>query len=266
MALYFCDHCRLAVLPEDATTDGKQLFCKKCAGPLSNLGSENSQISLRAHIESKDSISSKELYHSINKIRSKHYRTLKKNPIWIDCESKLIQNPKNTDALFTLSQLTYAEGHINEAIAIAEKIITINPNHEGANEFLSRRSQGTALPDTLTPLEKMAKNYIQSKNYEHARNALKKILSIDPKHPAAHRHMADICIQTEDFKNAITHLNRLAMIYPDDDSILFNLAVACYMANDIDRAKSNLKAAHTKCTTPELLKEINEFMGHLSSL
>jgi tetratricopeptide (TPR) repeat protein len=92
---------------------------------------------------------------------------------------------------------------------------------------------------------------------------LKKILSQDGRHIAARRYLADIYTEKGLFNEAIHQLNRLAMQYPDDARILFNLAVACYNAKDIPRAMSNLKAAQKLTRDDDLLEEIRAFLAHL---
>ncbi|MEK9727240.1 MAG: hypothetical protein VW397_03920, partial [Candidatus Margulisiibacteriota bacterium] len=62
MSLYYCSQCQQAFLPERTITDGESLFCKKCEVQLINLGSENGQVSLQAHLEAQQISSAKNLY------------------------------------------------------------------------------------------------------------------------------------------------------------------------------------------------------------
>lgn len=270
MALYYCDDCKTAFLPEATTTDGDRLFCKKCNQALINLGAEDGRVSLQGHIQSKDHIGSKDLYNSVSLIKSKHYAMPKKDPILMDCEYKLKLNPLNTSALFTLSQWYFSQGLVDEAHAIAQQIIQINPNHHGAHDFISQQHithhiSSDALPSDQKTLEDMAINFFNTNQLSKAEVPLKKLLSMNPKHSAARRYLVEIYTKNNQFNEAIYHLNRLAMQFPDDEHILFNLAVASYHANDHPRAISNLKAAHKACRDPELLKNIQVFMDHINN-
>lgn len=271
MSIYFCQHCKNAFLPENTSTDGHRLFCLKCNLPLANLGSEEGQVSLQAHLESKERVDKKALYHEFSLIKSKHYKVPKKDPILLDCEAKLRINPLNTDALFTLSQWYYSHGMVHEAQAIANQILRIDPNFKKAHDLLIKTNQNDTgesldLPEDIKLLETIAIKHITSKRFQQAEHALNKILTMDNKHRAARRYLAEIHTERGAYTEAIHELNRLAMQYPEDDQILFNLAVACYNANDFPRSISNLKAAKKITNDPDLVNEINQFMGHLDQI
>jgi len=268
MSIYFCNDCKNAFLPEKTTTDGRQLFCIKCNAPLTNLGSEHGRISLQAHIESQERVSKDDLYHPFSLIQAKHYKTPKKDTILIDCEAKLAINPLNTEALFTLAQWYYAQGLSSEALAIAKQIISIDPTFNQAHDLISKTERNAfhkprVLPDDIPTLESMALNFVKTNQLDQAEPVLKKILSLNAKHVAARRYLADIYTEKGLFNEAIHQLNRLAMQSPDDDRILFNLAVACYNAKDMPRAMSNLKAAQKLTKDDDLREEIREFLAHL---
>ena len=270
MSLYFCTQCKTAFLPEQTITDGSSLFCKKCQKSLTNLGSEDGRVSLRGHLESQKPVNNNDLYHDYSLIRSKHYQVPKHDPILMDVETKLKVDPLNTDALYTLSQWYYSQGMLDEAIAIANQIIKIKPNFLKAHEFISRHKTKRIInqddaPEDIQTLEEMAINFYNSKQYQKAEIVLKKILSFDSKHAAARRYLAEIYTATNQVQEAIHQLNRLAMQYPEDDRVLFNLAVACYNANDFSRAQSNLKAALKVCRDSKFKSEIEQFLNHLES-
>lgn len=269
MSIYFCKDCKNAFMPEEATTDGKELYCKKCASQLVNLGAEDGRVSLRGHLQSQEAISKDELYHDYSLISSKHYTTQKKDPVLIDCESKLRINPINTEALFTLSQWYYSHGMASEAIAIAQQVLKIDKEHLAANEFIARLNslgQSKQLPDALPTLEDMGLNLMKAKNYNDAEVVFKKILTLSPKHAAAQRYLAEIYTEKGAFSDVIHILNRLSLQFPKDPQILFNLAVACYNANDFPRALSNLKEAKKLSSDITFNAEVDRFIQHLDSL
>ena len=267
MSLYYCADCKNAFLPEKTVTDGSHLFCKKCKLELTNLGSESSKVSLQAHLEAQRVTPASELYHDYKLIKSKHYQAVQKPAFLIDCEEKINQNPLNTDALFTLTKWYYSQDLKDQAEAIAKQIIKIDNTYNKAHEFLSELNtnrNNKLLPDNLKTLEEMGINYIDSENFKQAIDVFNKILSINSKHPAAQRYLVEIHTQLNEFNKAIHILNRLSLQFPDDATILFNLAVACFNANDINRAKSNLKAARKACRSTELMAEIDQFLNHLN--
>lgn len=269
MSLYYCDPCKRAFLPEATQTNGHQLFCRKCQSALINLGAEDSRVSLQGHIQSKDRIDPKALYSDMALIKSTHYTTPKKDPILMDCEYKLKLNPLNTEALYTLSQWYFSQGMVNEANAIAQQIIGIDPNFEAAQTFLSQHTRhpdisSDTLPNDTQSLETMAIHLVQNHHHEQAEIVLKKLIQNNPKHSAARRYLIEIYTQQSKFDDAIFHLNRLAMQFPDDAYILYNLAVVCYEAKDFTRAKSNLKAAQNACRDDELMVDITTFLAHLN--
>ena len=204
----------------------------------------------------------------LKKITSKHYSIPKKNTALIECESQLLHNPHNVDALLPYSQWYFSQGRRDEAMAIAKKIIEIDPNFHKAHDFLSQQTtqhdNNQQLPENIKTLEDIGMNFLKSQQLDRALDAFKKIITLDPKHAAAHRYLSDIYTDRQQFQEAIHHLNRLAMQFPNDDRILFNLAVACFNANDLNRAKSNLKAAHNICTDADLLSEIQTFLDHIN--
>ena len=173
--------------------------------------------------------------------------------------------PHNVDALLPYLNGIFSQGRRDEAMAIA-KIIEIDPNFHKAHDFCQQTTQhdnNQQLPENIKTLEDIGMNFLKSQQLDRALDAFKKIITLDPKHAAAHRYLSDIYTDRQ-HQQAIHHLNRLAMQFPNDDRILFNLAVACFNANDLNRAKSNLKAAHNICTDADLLSEIQTFLDHIN--
>jgi tetratricopeptide (TPR) repeat protein len=267
MSLYYCNACKSAFLPEKTITDGQRLFCKKCKTQLSNLGSEAAKVSLEAHLASKNNIGHSDLYHNYQLIQSKSYQQLKKSDVLIDCESRLQRNPLDTGALFTLAKWYYSQGLKEESIAILKQIIKIDNQFLEAHDFLSQLNSNRnadLLPNDIPTLEEMGITYLNSNNLNQAVEIFEKILILNPKHVAAQRYLADIFTELQQFDKVIHIFNRLSLQFPDDATILFNLAVACYNSKDLNRAKSNLKAARKMSRNPELNKEIEKFLNHLN--
>ena len=90
----------------------------------------------------------------------------------------------------------------------------------------------------------MAINYFKKENYREAIPTFKKILTLNPKHAAAHRYLAEIYCAINKHDLAIHHFNYLTLIYPNDYRVYYNFAVLCYQINDIQRALNNLNEAY----------------------
>ena len=270
MSIYFCTSCKKAFLPEATRTDGSKLYCKKCNAHLVNLGVENAQVSLKAHIESKYGNTTPK-YHQFALIKSKHFHQPKHDQILIECEALLSENPLNTNALFTLCQWYYAKGYVNEALAIAEQILEIDPGFSAANEFIASKKTISSnspknLPKNIKTLENMAISYYNNQNFNQAIPILKKILTLDAKHAAAHRYLAEIYTSLEDYQSAISHFNYLTLIFPNDYRVFYNFAVLCYQINDFARAISNLNHAYNLChDDPDFLASIQELIDHIQN-
>jgi predicted Zn-dependent protease len=266
MGVYYCNQCHCATLPETAATDGRHLFCKKCHIPLVNLGAEEGQISIQGHLESQIPTGATPTSHQPTP--AKHYTMNKKDTVLIDCQAKLNENPRDIQALYTLAKWHHTHNNINAAGAIAKQVIALAPDFSPAHTLLSQlnATKGhSSLPERIETLEIMGINYIAQNNLNQAMKTFKKILSINSKHTAAQRYLADIYTQKNQFDQAIHILNQLSLQHPDDPVILFNLAVACYNAGDINRAKSNLKAAKQHSPSSDMLIEINQFIHHLQN-
>ena len=224
MALYYCSECKNAFLPELTVTDGQHLFCKKCKVQLENLGAEDGQVSLQAHLEAQQITKAEDIYHDYSLIKSKHYTAPKKDPILIDCESKLNLNPLDIDALFTLSKWYYSRGLQNESIAIIKQILKIDPNFLPAHDFLSQQNSAQkedTLPNDIKHLKKWVINYLNSKNYSDVETIFKSYSNWSQTPRCATLHGRYIHSQKE-YDNVIHVLNRLSLQFPDDDTILFN--------------------------------------------
>ncbi|MGA0241619.1 MAG: tetratricopeptide repeat protein [Candidatus Marinamargulisbacteria bacterium] len=266
MGVYYCKQCHCATLPETAATDGRHLFCKKCDIPLVNLGSEDSQISIQGHLESQIPTGATPTSH--HPTPAKHYTMNKKDTVLIDCQAKLNENPRDIQALYTLAKWYYTHNNINAAGAIAKQVISLAPDFSPAHTLLSQLNTpktNDTLPEDVKTLETMGRHYMTKNNLDYAMDIFKKILSINSKHTAAQRYLADIYTQKNQFNDAIHILNQLSLQRPDDPVILFNLAVACYNAGDIKRAKSNLNAAKQHSPSSDMLIEINQFISYLQN-
>ena len=265
MSIYYCKTCKDAFLPEQTLTYENLFFCNKCNLPLVTLGAEQARVSLKAHLESSSPTKNSEPL--TNPKNPKSYNVKQKDAVLIECETMLAANPLNVDALFTLSKWYYSHGLTDESQAIAKQILSIDPNHDATHTFLSEQAEsGTTLPKNVATLEQMAINLINKGKLNETEPIFKKVLTIDPNHIAAHRYLTEYYTEKNQHAEAIHHLSILTMRIPNDPRILFNLAVACYNAGDMGRAKSNAKAAYLYCKEPDLQSEISALMDVLGAV
>ena len=188
----------------------------------------------------------------------------KKTPHLLN-ESQLLHNPHNVDTLLPYLNGIFLKAVVMKPWPLQKKLLKSTQFHK-AHDFLptTQHDNNQQLPENIKTLEDIGMNFLKSQQLDRALDAFKKIVTLDPKHAAAHRYLSDIYTDRQQFQEAIHHLNRLAMQFPNDDRILFNLAVACFNANDLNRAKSNLKAAHNICSDADLLSEIQTFLDHIN--
>ena len=272
MSIYYCKQCRQAFLKDDAVFNSNRYMCKRCNVPLSTLGTEKGKLSLRAYMHAKntkDSPAPIDIDDS-KRIKPRDFKLPKKDPILIDCQSKLSINPRNTTALFTLCQWYYGLGYINESMAIAKQIIKIDPEFDDAHKFLTKKRESNKtndqLPDNIETLQDMAYSYINKNELEKAVPILQKILTIDYKHAPSRRYLAEYFTQKENFHEAIDHLNVLTMIFPDDFRVYYNMAVTCYAMGDRVRALSNLKQAYLICNDdPDFSNDIKSMIDQINA-
>lgn len=256
----------MAVLPDDAVTDGQSLFCKRCQYVLSNLGREDSQVSLSAHLDTIEGLHPDPVTET-PRLQSKHYTLHTHDSVLALCQSKLDKNPADCEALFTLAQWHYSQGDTPNAVAILKRIIQIDADFDRAHQMLNTLNHPTDYTGhDVSKLETMGMNYLNNNHIESALSVFKQILTLSPHHIPAQRYLADIYTQMEDYQNAIHVLNRLSLQCPNDPHILFNLSVACYNAKEWSRTKSNLLHAKRHCDDRELLNEIHVFLDHINTL
>ena len=266
MSIFYCNRCKLAFLKDQALQSEHGRYCRKCKDLLVPMGTEHARVSLAAHMQSKESQPIETDTSSVKPSQT-YQHTIDK--IILECQSKLDENPLDTTALFTLCKWYYSKGLTEESLAIANQIISLNPEHKDTLTFLSTlhsigKPKETDLPDDVNTLQAMAQQHINKGTIDSAENIFKKLLTIDSNYAPAHRYLSEIYTKKEDYKRAIEHLNHLTLIYPKDCRVYYNLAVTCYYANDVSRALSNLREAQLLCVKdPEFMKTITNMIEHI---
>ena len=130
-----------------------------------------------------------------------------------------------------------------------------NPHVQSARERLAKiRTQednNAASPPLPDPKDK-----IEEQNLLHAamlasdddrpaaaRQALERVLALDPNSPTALRQLGELELQAGDFAKAARHLQAATEVRPDDATAAFEAGQALHKADDPERARDALEAS-----------------------
>lgn len=266
MAVHYCEKCRSAYLPNQCELINDAFYCPSCHIDTINLGAEDARVSISGHLHAKDGHSPVPDGQVMQSPKS--YVQSSVHTAWLECTAILEENPLNLQALYTLSQYYFSQGLLNESIAIASQILSIDPTFKPAQMFLSKYSTSSIQTPTVTnvtDLEQIAIVHINNGTINEAVPILTQILSINPNHAPSHRYLAEYHTRSNNYKSAIYHLNILTLLYPNDAHVYYNLAVCCYEFGDDLRAKSSLKEANRLCKPDSsLAQSIATFEQHLN--
>ena len=223
MSIFYCNRCKLAFLKDQVLQSEHGRHCRKCKHLLAPMGTEQARVSLAAHMQSKES-KPIDIDTTTVKPSQTYQHTIDK--VILECQSKLDENPLDTSALFTLCKWYFSKGLIEESQAIANQIISLDPDHKDTLTFLSAlhstgKPKESDLPDDVNTLQAMAQQHISKDSIDSAEAIFKKLLTIDSNYAPAHRYLSEIYTK-KDYKRAIEHLNHLTLIYPKDCRVYYN--------------------------------------------
>ena len=101
----------------------------------------------------------------------------RKNTALIECESQLLHNPHNVDALFTLSQWYFLKAVVMKPWPLQKKLLK-STNFHKAHDFLSQQTtqhdNNQQLPENIKTLEDIGMNFLKSQQLDRALDAFKK--------------------------------------------------------------------------------------------
>ncbi|MDR2184659.1 MAG: tetratricopeptide repeat protein [Treponema sp.] len=183
--------------------------------------------------------------------RSKGDGALLKN-----AQKRLMQNPRDPEALFIMADNYYREESWDKAYKAYETLLELVGSHPNIDEFeVNLRSGVTALKLGLTDAayknlavaRSLKQNNFevnfnlgtlefQKKNYEKAIQLLQQARSQDPEHAPALRYLGHSFFKIKKYKEAMAFIRKAMDIAPDDKESLYTLGECYYEANQTDQA------------------------------
>jgi tetratricopeptide (TPR) repeat protein len=183
--------------------------------------------------------------------RSKSSGALLKN-----AQKRLMQNPRDPEALFIMAENYYREESWDKAYKAYEPLLEMTGSYAGIDEFEVNLRSGIAalklgLADTAYKNLAVARSLrqdnfevnfnlgtleFQKKNYEKAIQLLQQARTQDPEHAPTLRCLGHSFFKIKKYKEAMAFIRRAMDIAPDDKESLYTLGECYYEANQTDQA------------------------------
>jgi len=137
-------------------------------------------------------------------------------------DSTLVLNPDLADAWYLRGRVREEAGRDRDADADYEEAL--------------RRD-----PENVRSLSALAVSAEQAREKEEARDLWERVRAADPENEGALRFLSGWNLDHGDVEDAITQLETLTRIAPDDPAVRFNLGLACQRAGKTDAAVENFE-------------------------
>jgi lipopolysaccharide biosynthesis regulator YciM len=186
--------------------------------------------------------------------REKSRETLSK-----EATKRLVQNPRDPEALYTLGDIFFQDSAWEKALKIYETLIEIIVSGQapGINEFevnlryalsaLKLNMDDIAYRGFTTARNLRQDNFevnfnlgyleFQRKNYEKAIQLLQQACQQDPESPMVLRYLGHAFFRIKKPKEAMNFIRKAIDLAPDDKESLYTLAECYYEANQTDQAQ-----------------------------
>jgi tetratricopeptide (TPR) repeat protein len=173
-----------------------------------------------------------------------------------DANRKLLQNPRDPQALLASGDVYYQEEDWDKAYKAYEILIELAGIDKGIDEFeanlryalcalklnlLNEAYKGLALARSLHQ-DNFEVNYnlgyleFQKKNYEKAVQLLQQARAQDPEHAPTLRYLGHSFFKMKKHKEAMAFIRKAIDIAPDDKESLYALAECCFELNQTEQA------------------------------
>ncbi|MDR3338385.1 MAG: tetratricopeptide repeat protein [Treponema sp.] len=173
-----------------------------------------------------------------------------------NANKKLVQNPKDPEALQIVGDVYYQDGAIEGAFKTYETLVEILPTAQGLDEFLINLRYGLTamklgLPEPaykglsaarLLKQDNFELNFnlgsleFQRKNYDKAVPLLQQARLQDPEHPGCLRILGHSFFKMKKYKEAMSYIRKAMDLAPGDKESLYTLAECYHEANQIEQA------------------------------
>jgi len=182
----------------------------------------------------------------------------------------------NLQTLFLMGKAHFKAGGYDQAQAVFEKILSLDPSQIGVRENLGRvYLQKGEFDSALVQFDQVIENFIQKKEYELAKNLLNRLLQFRSDHVRIRERLVEIYETMGDENRVLEELKSLAELYSQQNEI--SKAVNIYdnlvqrfpsdpkLRNKLEHLKSQLKTEHqTADQDHEFEKEIEKELDDIS--
>jgi tetratricopeptide (TPR) repeat protein len=183
-------------------------------------------------------------------------KTKNRDAIMKEANKKLVQNPRDHEALLAVGDIYYQEETWDLALRTYETLSELTAAHPTLDEFTIYQRYGIAALKlnqsaeahkalstamTINP-EDFEVNYnlgnleFQRKNYEKAIFYFQKARIRDPEHAPTLRGLGHSLFKTKKYKEALAFIRKAIDLAPDDKESLYTLAECYYEANQTEQA------------------------------
>jgi len=123
-------------------------------------------------------------------MKSKLIFNLKKTEEGRKKELALLEKEKNIKASFEKGKIYYSEGNLNEAKAAFQAVLSLDPSHKGAQDYLAKIEPRRK--ELISVYSAEARSRTQAKDYAKAIEFWNKVLGLDPANSEAKTAVANL--------------------------------------------------------------------------
>jgi len=173
-----------------------------------------------------------------------------------EANKKLVQNPRDHEALLAAGDVYYQEENWDLALKTYETLSELMPSHPAMDEFLINQRWGVAAiklnlldeaykalgsalainPSDFEANYHMGSLEFQRKNYEKAVQHFQKARIRDPEHAPTLRGLGHALFKIKKYKEALAFIRKAIDLAPDDKESLYTLGECYFEANQTEQA------------------------------
>ncbi|MBD3374688.1 tetratricopeptide repeat protein [candidate division KSB1 bacterium] len=194
-------------------------------------------------------------------------------PSLIETLEKKIKASPAAQTMMTLGNAYYLSGAIEKAIAVFERVVTMNPKLAYSYYYLGichyRAARLKKAIGNLQKVIELSPDFVMAYywmgiihwhlgQFQKARSCFEELLKRNSESPIAHFHAAQACMDDHAYECAVNHLEALSQITKDDSKVFFLLGQCYYRLNKTDLAiKAYKRALKLSPENQEIRKALN---------
>ncbi len=224
------------------------------------------------------------LFFFISKSGKKEKKPIKrkkdKQSLLKEANRKLLQNPRDPEALQILASIAFEDGDYETAFKYYHTLIELVPTNPEIDEFevtlryaisalkikkLQEAYKSFMIARTLRP-ENFEVNYnlgyleLLRKNYDKSTPLLKKANTLNPEHVDTIRYLAHSLFRSKEYAEAVKYFRKLLEYDPEDKNALFVLGQSYY---ELGQNENAIKIFSHLRTNPQLGPNASLLAGSL---